>query len=90
MKIIEIAHAGVVSDAPRISEVLINILQFLLRLFGVIAIIGLVISGILYLISGGNENQLSLAKKSFLYSVVGIIVALGSLILISQISNLLV
>lgn len=90
MKIVEVAHAGLIADAPRISEVLINALQFLLRLFGVVAIIGLVISGILYLTAGGSENQLKFAKRSFFYSIVGVIVALGALIIVKQISDLLI
>jgi len=89
MKIIEIAHAGVISESPRLVEVAFNILEFLLRIFGIVAIIGLVISGIIYLTSGGSEDRIAVAKKSFLYSMVGIIVALGSIIFIKQIYNFL-
>ena len=89
MKIIEIAQAGAVTDAPRLASVLLNVLEFLLRVFGIIAIIGLVISGIIYLTANGNEERINIAKKSFSYSVVGIMVGLGAMIIIKQISSFL-
>jgi len=63
--------------------------QFLLRIFGIIAIIGLIVSGLIYLTSGGSNERISLAKKAFFYSVIGILIALGSNIIIRQIGDLL-
>jgi hypothetical protein len=81
--IVNIAHAaGVIEDAPHISTVLLNALQFLLSIFGYIAIISLVVSGIIYLTSGGDEEKVKLAKKSTVYSVVGIVVVLGMMVVI--------
>ncbi len=84
-----ISNAGVISDAPNISELLFNILNFLLQVFGIIAIISLVVSGILYLTSSGDESRIRLAKKGMIYSIIGILVALSGVIIIKTISGFL-
>ncbi|MDD3498338.1 MAG: hypothetical protein PHH24_02420 [Candidatus Moranbacteria bacterium] len=89
MKLIEIARAQVISEAPSLAELGLNFLQFLLRIFGIIVIISLVISGILYFISGGNEDMIRVAKKAMFYSIVGAIVGLGAFLIIRQISAVL-
>jgi len=83
---IDVAQAGVIADAPTISHSLSNILQFLLSIVGILGIIGLVVSGILYFFSAGNEERVALAKRSALGSVIGIIIALGALVLVTQLA----
>jgi len=89
MKIVETVYAQTIANAPTFSGVFGLVLNFLLRAFIIIAIIGLVISGVIYLTAGGNENRISLAKKAFKYSIVGILVVLGANIIIKQIASLL-
>lgn len=88
MKIIEIAQAQVIDNAPSFAEIGENILYFMLQVLGFIAIIGLVITAIIYFTAGGNEEWIKLAKKSFFYSIVGIFIALGAMVFLSQIRNL--
>lgn len=83
---IDVAQAGVITDAPSISHSLFNILQFLLSIAGILGIIGLVVSGILYFFSAGNEERAALAKRSALMAVIGIVIALGALVLVSQLA----
>ena len=78
--------AGVIENAPTLSTVLLRVLDFLLSVLGVVAIIGLVIVGLMYLGAAGNDKRLQVAKKSFLLGIIGIVVALGSLIVIKQIA----
>lgn len=84
-----ISRAGVISDAPNVSELLCNILNFLLQAFGIIAIISLVISGILYLTAAGDEGRIKLGKKGIVYSVIGILIALSGVIVIKTITGFL-
>jgi type II secretory pathway component PulF len=81
--------SGVIDDAPSIPELLLNILNFLLQIFGIIAIIALAISGIIYLTAYGDEDRIKLAKKSVTYSIIGTIVALSGMVVIKTISGLL-
>lgn len=84
---IPIAYAGVITDATPISSILMNVLNFLLSIIGVLGIIGLVISGVIYITAVGNEKQMELAKNAALGSVIGIMIALGSLILTGQLAT---
>ena len=55
-----------------IFETVTNILLFLI---GAIAVIMLVIGGIRYVVSGGDQAAVTAAKNTILYAIVGIIVA---------------
>lgn len=84
---IDMAYAatGSITNAPRITYILWNVLQFLLSIAGIVAIIALVFSGIFYLTSGGNEKRIETAKRAALWSVIGIAVVLSALVIVSQI-----
>lgn len=62
-------------------------LQWLLAILGFIAVIGFVISGILYLTAAGNETQIEKAKTAMTYSIVGVIVALMGYVIIQAIEG---
>lgn len=53
-----------------------TITNVLLFLVGAVAVIMLIIGGIRYVISGGDQNAVTSAKNTILYAIVGIIVAL--------------
>ncbi len=72
-------------EALTLSEIVERTLSFLLSIFGILAIIGFVISSVVYFSSFGDSQKAQQAKNALIYSIVGIIVALGSLILIKQI-----
>lgn len=83
------AKAGTISDARRFSEVLIGILDFMLYLSGFIGIIMLILSGIMYILSRGNEELASKAKYSVRYVVAGMVFVLGSLALVRTITMII-
>lgn len=80
LSIFNIAQAGVISDAPNLSQAGNNILTFLLSVFSVVAIIGIVLSGMLYFFAGGDEKRLRTAKRAFAAAVVGTVMGLGALV----------
>jgi len=84
---INIAHAGVISDAPTFKQVEINVLNFLLSVAGIIAIIALVLSGIVYFFSAGDERRMEIAKKSAMYAILGIVLIMGSMVLVRLIGG---
>jgi hypothetical protein len=89
MILINIARAGVIDDAPTFAQIGLNILNFLLSVAGVIVIISLMVSGILYFISAGDEKKISQAKKSFWYAVVGIAAVMAAMIMVKTINQFL-
>jgi hypothetical protein len=72
-----------------LKEIVTNILEFLLSILGIIAIITLVLAGGMYLTSGGMEERMKTAKKMATYAIIGITIALASLIIVKQIASLL-
>lgn len=62
-------------------------LQWLLGILGFIAVVGFVISGILYLTAAGNESQIEKAKSAMTYSIVGVIVALMGYVIIQAVEG---
>lgn len=76
-----------VESATPIRDILMNTLNFLLAIIGVLSMIMLVIGGIMYLLSGGDEKRIETGKKIVVFSLIGLTVALASLILVRQIAN---
>ena len=81
-----VSAAGSITNAPTASYILANVLQFLLSIVGILGIIGLVVSGVLYVSASGDGRRIALAKRSALASVTGIIIALGALVLTGQLA----
>lgn len=72
-----------------VAKIVINLMKWMLYLFGFLAIISFVISGIQYLAAAGNMNMIETAKRNMMYSIVGVIVALAGLVIIIAIDALL-
>ena len=68
-----------------ISAIIINLLLWILGIFGAIGILGFIISGVLYLTSAGNDERMELAKKAMLYSIIGVIVGLVGFVIIQAV-----
>lgn len=57
------------------ASVFSRVTNVLLFIIGAIAVIMLIIGGIRYVVSGGDQNQVTAAKNTILYAIIGIIVA---------------
>ncbi len=77
------------NSALTITEIATNVMNFLLSVVGIIAIISLVIAGGMYMTAYGDDTQMGKAKKMAMWAVVGIAVALGSLVLVKQVADLI-
>ena len=78
-----------VEKALTLSQIAMNVLNFLLGISGVLALIMLVIGGIMYLTSAGDEDRIASGKKIFTYSVIGVVVIFSSMVLVKQIAKLI-
>lgn len=58
-----------------------NILFWLLAAISLVAVIGFVISGLLYLTAAGDDTQIGRAKKAMTFSIIGIIVGLSGFVI---------
>lgn len=57
------------------AGVFTTITNVLLYIVGAISVIMIIIGGIRYIVSGGNSNNVTEAKNTILYAVVGIVIA---------------
>ncbi len=84
-----IALAGVIDEAQPLTVSLTKVLNFLLLIFGAIGILGMVVAGFMYFTAGGDERQMLLAKKAWFAGVTGVIIALGSMVLVWTVAEFL-
>lgn len=68
-----------------ILDIISNTMLWILAIFGFLAIIGFVISGILYLTAAGNDKQMGTAKSAMVACIFGIIVALMGYVIIQAV-----
>jgi len=68
-----------------VGAIISNFLMWLLGIFGFIAIIGFIVSGLQYLTSAGDEEAVKKAKTNMKWCMVGIIVALSGLVVVKAI-----
>ncbi len=79
-------EAGAKTPVPSLTQVALNVLNFLLSLVGVIALIMLIIGALTYITATGDEERIDKGKKIIKYSIVGLVVALGSLVIVKQLA----
>jgi len=59
-----------------LKETVINIIQWILGLLGLIAVIMILYGGFIWMTAGGNEDKVASAKKIITAAVIGLIVVL--------------
>lgn len=72
-----------------ISSIVSGFLFWLLAIFAIVGIVGFIISGIIYLLSTGDDTAIERAKKAMMYSILGIVVGLSGFIVMQAVSLLL-
>ena len=70
-------------------ELISAILRAAIGLIGVLAVASFVYGGILYMTSGGSDEQSSKAKKVLGYAVMGLIVSILSYVIVSTVINII-
>jgi hypothetical protein len=73
----------------KIEDILFNFMQWILAIFGFLAIITFVIAGIQYFMAAGNPDVAKKAKNHMVYSIIGILVALSGYIVILAVAGFL-
>lgn len=82
-------YAGYGLPTGSIYSIILGVMKWMLSIFGFIAIVGFVISGIMYLTAAGDEDQQKKAKKQMYWSITGVIVGLVGLIVIYAVDAML-
>lgn len=64
------------SGGQSLQQFITNIINILLFIVGVAAVIVIIIGGLRYILSSGDQASITSAKNTILYAVIGLIVAL--------------
>lgn len=64
-----------------------NIINTMLFLIGIISVIMLIIGGLRYVISGGDQTAVQNAKNTILYAIVGLIISLLALAIVQFVTG---
>lgn len=76
-----------VSAATSLTQIVLNVLNFLLSIVGILAVIMLVVGAIMYLTAAGDENRIDSGKNIVKYSILGIIIALAAMVIVRQVAS---
>ncbi|MBD3300069.1 MAG: hypothetical protein GF347_01830 [Candidatus Moranbacteria bacterium] len=71
------------------EKVVTNIINLLLSVLAMLGVLGITIGSIMYFTSAGNEDRAETGKKTLIYSIIGLAVAIGSQVIVKQIASLL-
>jgi glucose uptake protein GlcU len=72
-----------------LAGVISNFTNWLLGIFGFLAIISFLISGIMYFLAVGDDNAQEKAKKQMQWSIVGVVIGLIGLTIVYAVDALL-
>lgn len=78
-----------VTNAPSFSAIALKALNLLLSIVATLSVIMMVVSGMMYMTSAGDNERMEKGKSTFKYALIGTIIALSALIIVTQIATLL-
>ena len=76
-----------VSSGPTLPELISNVVGILFFVVGVASVIVLIVAGIMFVVSAGNEKQTKQARDAILYAVIGLIVSAAAFAITSFINT---
>jgi len=71
------------SNSTDIQQIVRNVVNVLLWVVGIASVIMLIVGGIRYVVSAGDQNAVQGAKNTILYAIVGLVVAFLAFALIN-------
>ncbi|MDI6777784.1 MAG: hypothetical protein QMD77_01185 [Patescibacteria group bacterium] len=78
-----------IAGTSSMARIVMNVLKLLLSIVGSLAVISLLIGGIMMFSAAGDDKRIETAKKILTYSIIGIIISFGALVISQQIIQLL-
>ena len=72
-----------------LADIVMTLASWLTGMFVFFGVIGFLVSGIMYLISTGNEELITKAKKYMTYSIAGVVAGLSGYVIIQAASLML-
>lgn len=77
------------TTTPSLRDAIIVVIKYLFSLIGIVCLIFMVIAGMKYVTSAGNEQRATSAKEAFTSSVMGLAIALLAYAILDIINTIL-
>lgn len=81
------ANPGGLAQETDLSNLIIEIVKWILRFTAALAILMIIFGGIMYIVSSGDSGRIDTAKNIILYAIVGLVVILLSYAIVASISR---
>ncbi len=75
--------------SSNLSELVENVLSWVLSVAGSIALLMLVVGGIMYITSAGDEQKIAVSKKIITWTILGLVIILASYSIIVALDKIL-
>lgn len=76
--------AGLLSDETTTAkDIVVKVINFVLSFVGLLAVLFLIIAGVMYITSLGDEGKAEKAKKMILYIIIGILLILLAAVIVN-------
>lgn len=82
-------NVGNTTDLKSVSTLITTITQYAIDLIMIICIIFVIIGGIQYITSGGNQEQAQKAKSTLTYAIIGFILVLAATLIVKDFKGLI-
>ena len=83
-------NGAIGSETLSLTQIATNALKFLMSILGVISLIMMIIASIFYLTSAGDSKRIETGKNMFKYAILGILIAMSSLVIVRQLAQFFV
>jgi len=80
-------NQGAGGSGTDVAGIIQNIITFLLGFVGGLSVLMIIVAGIMYITSGGDEGRVDTAKKWLTYAIVGLVVALLGWVIVKTVIN---
>lgn len=84
------SQMGAASSTGNVTGILNKVIGFVLGFIAALAILMIIFAGLMYIISGGNDDKVESAKGYLMYAVVGLIVALLGYAIVSAVNTFII
>ena len=79
--------SGTGMSTKDIPEVIADIIKVVMGILGAVAVLLIVVAGIMYMTSGGDEGRVEKAKNWIIYAIVGLVVAILGYAIVSLVTS---
>lgn len=79
-------NTGLANPSGGLFAIISNFLMWLIGIFGFLALVGFIISGIQYILAAGDEGIMETAKRNMTYTIIGVIVGLSGLVILNAVT----